>query len=184
MKTINLLPKERQQELKYEAIYHSLLTVLWISVLSFAVVFGTQYFTTVLLQYQQRSISTDIVRLTADVNKQDNSGVRQKITAINNLVGDFLSLSGSNPHWSQLLKAFTPLVPDGVHVLTFTVDTKTDQVNITGFAPTRQQVILLHDNIAADTAHFTNIDYPLENVSKEANINFHYTFTVNKEVLQ
>jgi hypothetical protein len=83
-----------------------------------------------------------------------------------------------------LLQKFALVVPVGVQVQSFAVDSGRRQVSISGIAPTRDLVILLHDNIAKDSDHFSNVDYPLENVARPKDISFHYTFQVKEDVLK
>ena len=184
MKIINLLPKQKQQELKDEAIYHSLASLVWVSVASFVLVFAAQFATKLYLQHRAGTIQSDINQLQQAVNRQDNSKIKTQITAVNNVVGDFDALAAAAPQWSGLIKAFTPLPPPGVHVLTLNVNVADRSVIITGFSPTRDLVIQLYNNILSDTDHFYGIDYPLENVSKPSNVNFHFTFFVKASVLQ
>jgi hypothetical protein len=184
MKIINLLPKPKQQELKYEAIFHALLKVVWISVGSFVIVCLAQLGTKVYLTHQAGTLAENIKQLTEEVNKQDNTAVKDKVTTINNVVADFKNFSDTAPKWSQLVKVFVPLVPVGVHITTVTVNTKDKNMYITGFSPTREMVIQLHDNILADTQNFSDIDYPLENVSKPTNLSFHFNFLVKDSVLK
>jgi len=184
MKIINLLPTAKQRELRYEAMYHSLLTVFWISMFSFALVFAAQVVTKVYLQFEAQSIAENINRVTSEVNKQDNAAVKAKITAVNNLITDFKNLEDTNPKWSKLLKAFVPVVPEGVHIENLRVNTRDLKVDISGFAPTRDSVIALYNNILSDSKDFNSIDYPFENVSKPANINFHFTFYVDRSIIQ
>jgi Tfp pilus assembly protein PilN len=184
MKIINLLPKPKQQELKYEAIFHSLLMVLWVTLGSFLLVFAIQFATKFYLEFEAKSIANNIVVLQQAVNKQDNTTVKTEVTAVNNVVLDFKNLSDSSPKWSKLIKAFVPLVPDGVHINSLTVDAKNKNVLVTGYSPTRELVIEFYNNVLADSDHFSNIDYPLENVSKRTNINFHNSFLVKDSVIK
>lgn len=184
MKIINLLPKPKQQELRYEAVFHSLLSVLWLSLFSFALVFVVQLATKFYLEHRAATISDQIANLKQQVNKQDNTLVKNKINQINDVVLDFKTLADSSPKWSKLLKAFTPLPPDGIHITSFTVDQKTKNIVINGYSPTRELVIQLYNNILNDSDQFTNIDYPLENVAKATDISFHFSFYVKDSVLQ
>ncbi len=184
MKIINLLPKTRQYELKYEAIYHSLVSLFSISLLSFVIVFTLQFATKLYLKFQAEQLAGNINRLTEEVNKQDNTSLKQKITVVNNVITDYKNISDQNPRWSNLIKVFVPLVPDGVRVDSLTVNVKNKTVQISGFAPTREVVIAMYNNILADSDNFTNIDYPLENVARPKDINFHFMFTVKDEVLK
>lgn len=184
MKTINLLPKARQQELRYETILHSLWIVISLSLASFAVVFLAQFGTKFYLQVEDVVIKGQVIQLKSQVDKQQNTDIKAKIQAANNLVSDYKNLSDSSPKWSKVVKAFAPLPPAGVRISTFTVDVEKKTVTIAGLAPTRELVIQLYNNILQDTADFSNIDYPLENVAQPANVAFHFTFKIKDNLYQ
>lgn len=184
MKLINLLPKPRQRELRYEAIYRSLKTVVIWGFLSFAVVFFSQFLTKIYLQVKISSINAEIEQLKKQVNKQENADLKKKIQSINSIIGDFNMLATSAPKWSKVVKAFAELPPEDVKISSFTVSADKKQVSINGYAPNRQAVIQLYNNILADKKNFSNIDYPLENVARAVDINFHFTFTVQDQLLK
>jgi len=184
MKTINLLPKNRQQELHYEVTLHALWVVVGLSLASFALVFLAQFATKFYLEIQAKNIKNQITLLQGQVDKQENAQVKAQVKAINDTVSDYKNLADASPKWSKVVKAFTNLPPDGVKINSFSVDIATKAVNITGIAPTRDLVIQLYNNILADPSEFYNIDYPLENIAKPANINFHFTFFVKDTLLQ
>ena len=184
MKTINLLPKPRQQELKFEGILHRFLLVIWFSLFSFALVFGIQLGTKIYLQQKAKSITNQIKELSQQVNKTDNATLKTKIKSVNDVVSDFITLTAASPKWSHFLKAFSILPPVGVSILSVTVDNKSKQVQLNGYSPSRDLVIEMYNNLNNDKTHFSNVDYPLENVVKETDINFHFSFFVNSPVLQ
>lgn len=184
MKTINLLPKPRQQELRYEVMFRSLRFVCVLTALSFALVFLVQFGDKAYLQYQAGSIKNQIASLQAEVDKQQNSDVKDKVTAINNLITDYVNLGDNSPKWSNVINAFAPLPPAGVRINSFSIDPSDDSINITGVSPTRDLVIGLYNNILADSADFYNIDYPLDNVIQSKNVDFHFNFYIQKQLLQ
>jgi Tfp pilus assembly protein PilN len=184
MKIINLLPKTRQQELRYEVILYSLWVVVSLSLASFVLVFLVQFATKFYLQYQDNVIKQQVVQLQSQVNKQQNTEIKAKIEAVNNLVSDYLNLANSSPHWSKVIKAFAPLPPPGIKISTFGIDPSQNTVNITGLSPTRDLVIALYNNILQDTNDFYGINYPLENVVNPVNVNFHFTFKIQSKLLQ
>ena len=55
---------------------------------------------------------------------------------------------------------------------------------ISGYSPTRELVISLYNSILQDDQDFKNIDYPLENVAKAIDINFHFTFSIQDSLLK
>jgi hypothetical protein len=184
MKTINLLPKIRQQELRYEVLLNSLWVVALLSLASFILVFLIQFGTKFYLQYQDNSIKQQVAELQSQVNKQQNTQIKDKITAVNNLVTDYLNLANSSPKWSKVIKAFAPLPPPGLKISSFSINPTQNTINITGLSPTRDLVILLYNNILNDTNDFYGIDYPLENVVNSTNVSFHFTFSIQKKLLQ
>ncbi len=180
MKVINLLPKSRQQELRYEITLHSLWVLVGLSLTSFALVFLVQFATKFYLQIEAGVIKDEVAQLQAQVNKQQNNDIKAKIKVANDLVSDYKNLSDSSPKWSKVIKAFSVLPPAGVRIISFTIDTQKKTITITGFAPTRELVIQFYNNILQDTADFSDIDYPLENVAEATNNSFHFSFKINE----
>lgn len=184
MKVINLLPKPRQEELHFEAMLRSLLTVCVYSAFSFVLVFVIQFAVKFYLQYQTEYIKNEIKVLQGKVAEQQNSNVKVKVNTINNLITDYNNLAETSPKWSKVIKAFIPLVPEQVKIVSFNVDPNTKSVNITGVSPTREKVIDLYNNVLKDNKSFYNINYPLENVAKPTNVNFHFTFLYKDDLLK
>jgi hypothetical protein len=184
MKIINLLPKSRQEELRYEILLHSLWFVIILSLLSFALVFLAQFGAKFYLQYEAVAIKDQISQLQIQVNQQQNADIKTKIQAINGLISDYNNLAGSSPKLSRVVKAFAPLTPAGVKINSFNVNPANKTINISGTSPTRDLVIKLYNNILLDTKDFSNIDYPLENVVEPTNVNFHFTFNIQDGLLK
>jgi hypothetical protein len=176
MKIINLLPAPRQQLLRQEAVFRSVLSFIWVTLFSFVIVIAVQVGVKVYLQAQDYSINNSIKVLQAQVDSQENSAVKKQVTSINNLITDYKNFSTAIPKWSRVLKAFAPLPPPGVTISSLTIDLSQKTIRINGAALTREQVIQLYNNILLDDKEFYGIDYPLENVAHPANVSFHFTF--------
>jgi Tfp pilus assembly protein PilN len=183
MKIINLLPKHKQEELRYESLFHSVLIASGIAVaillLGLLVQLGLRFY----LNHQTSAIQKDIEQIKQVTNKQENNEIRIKIRTINAQMNDFKSLSASTPTWSKVLLAFAARVPDTVKINSFVADAATKKVTIIGQSPTREQVIQLHNNISADKENFKDIDYPLENIAKATDVTFHFTFYIQDQLL-
>ena len=184
MRIINLLPKIKQQELRYRGMFFSLMRFIVLAGVSFAIVIMLQLLGRFYLQYQLRHIQSGIEQLKTVSNKQENALLKARIKLINSQIGDFNTITLSTPTWSKVLRSFAELVPEQVAIQSFTADAVKKQVLISGFAPSREQVIALYNNIAADREHFSNIDYPLENVTKPTDVSFHFSFTVVDSLLK
>ena len=184
MHIINLLPKKRQQELRYESMFGSLLTLFIFSLLTFVLVIGMQFVVKFYLNYQAESIKHQITLLREQVNKQQNSDVKNKVKNINAFIAQYNQLAVNSPKWSKVIKAFAVLPPKGVKINSFVVNSLTNTVNINGLSPTRELVIELYNKIKADDKNFYDVDYPLENVAKPVNVNFHFTFHYKPDLIK
>lgn len=184
MRAINLLPKSKQSELHYESLAHNMLAVILISVISFMLVLFAQFSVKVYLNQELSSTQSQIEILRQQVSKQDEASTRQEIQKYNNMIADYKNLADKVPKWSNVIKAFAKIPPDGIRINSFSVNVANRQVNISGISPTRELVIQLYNNILADNTEFSNIDYPLENVSHPTDISFHFSFLVNPNLLK
>ncbi len=183
-KQINLLPKEQLKELKWRAWYYASVRFYLFSAVGLAIVLLAYIAVSVYLNVVARHLGAEAEALRKETSTSDIVELKKQVRDINNRIKDYNALSTEVPKWSVLLDYFAELVPDGVQIQNFTVDSNKKVVSITGTASTRDAVILLHDNIAGDSVHFSSIDYPLENVSKPRDVTFHFSFKVNDSVLK
>jgi hypothetical protein len=184
MKTINLLPKIRQQELRFESLLQSLWVIVALSLGSFVLVFLFQFGVKFYLQARAKNISQQISLLQNQFNKQQDTQIKAQVQQANNTITDFKNLADGAPKWSKVLIAFAPLPPAGVEINSFYIDPTTKAVTINGFSPTRTLVIQLYNNILQDTKDFYNIDYPLDNLTNATNVDFHFIFYIQNQLIQ
>ena len=183
MKKINLLPKPKQKELMYERLFHNILVAVVLAsciLLSGVVV---QLITWAYLERSQVSLIADIEWLKKSTDKTESAQVKQDIRLVNSQMKDFDQLAKAQPRWSVVLDAFAVQIPNGVQISEFTADSAKMRIDISGYSPTREQVIELYNNINADKDHFKDIDYPLENVAKPVDVKFHFSFFIKEGVL-
>lgn len=183
MKRINLLPQHKQSDLYYEDLYHSVTTLVVLSIVILLLGVVAQVFVWIYLDRQEKVLTTEVVELQQQIDKSENAQVKQEIREINTLMTDFESLYLSTPQWSRVLKSFARLIPDGVLISSFVADSKTGEIEISGYSPTREQVIELYNNINGDKEHFKNINYPLENVAKPVDVQFNFSFFIQDGIL-
>lgn len=184
MKIINLLPKTKQQELRYEALFHSIFTAAIIGFASLVLVVLLEVGLGVYLQRQQGAVAAQIEQTKKLSNKEENAKLKATIDGLNLQLKDYQDLSNASPLWSKALRYFSADVPEGIKITTFNADSAKKQVDIGGYAPTREQVIALYNKINEDKDHFRDINYPLENVARATEVDFHFTFFVQDSVLK
>lgn len=183
MKIINLLPKNKQKELKFEKLYYSLQRFALVAVISVILVVTAQIGTKVYLKWQLSKLTAEIAIIKSNENKEENAKIKTKIKQINNQISDFATLTATSPAWSEVLSALAPLVPSEVTIQTFSADEAKKQVLISGYSKTREGVVGLYNKILNANGKFKNIDYPLENVSKPEDVPFHFTFQIEDTLL-
>ncbi len=184
MKLVNLLPKSKQKDFQYEIMYHSLVVFITVNAITLVMVFLAQfaahmYIAQSIAQYDQKIFNLKLI-----TDKQENAELKKQIQEVNAVIADYNKVATEIPLWSNVLHDFGSNVPEGVKLQTFNADTTLLKIDIAGIAETREQVIKLHENISNDDAHFTNIDYPLENISKPVDVPFHFTFFIKPEALK
>lgn len=183
MKVINLLPKSRQQEMRYTSLLSSVWVLVILSLFSFALVFLAQFFTKIYLDNKAISIKNQIEQVKIQVSKSENSDIKKKIQDANDIISDYNNLSNV-PNWSNVLKAFALLPPQGITVNSFNVNSTDKTITVSGRSPTRELVIKFYNNILQDSKDFYNVDYPLENIAAPVDIGYHFTFYVRDSLLK
>lgn len=184
MKIINLLSKTKQQELWYESLFHSVLTAAIFGLASLLLVVLLEVGIGVYLQRQQKVVDDQIEQTKKLSNKEENAQLKAVVDGLNLHLKDYQDLSNAAPLWSQALRYFSANVPEEVKITGFSADSAKKQINITGHAPTRELVIQLYNKINEDKEHFKDIDYPLENVARPTDVDFHFSFFVQDSVLK
>jgi Tfp pilus assembly protein PilN len=182
MRVINLLPKPRQEELRYEALFHSAAIAATLAVALLLAVLVIQLGIRVYLSRHAKTTEQKTEQIKRLTNKEENNKLKKEIQLMNVRMADYKALADATPAWSQVLTAFAAHVPEGVKIRDFAADAATKKVTIAGFAATRDQVIQLYNNINGDKERFRDIDYPLENVSAPTEVEFHYTFFIQDKL--
>ncbi len=182
MKVVNLLPPAEQQILNQEKILGNVRSFIYLSLLSYVLLFATMFGFRSYLLGSVSNLDSEIQKTKDIISKQNNNALKTEIEYNNNLVLDYNKLYQGNPKWSGVLVDFAKLVPAGVVVNSFTADTNTGRVDIAGKSALRDSVLLLRQNILA-SSDFKNIDLPFDNIAKPVNVDFHYTFYLNENIL-
>lgn len=180
---MNLLPKLKQQELAYEKLFYSVSVACVIAVIFIAIGVVVQFGVHTYLDRQINSIAGEIDAMKRTANKTENAAVKQQIKVVNSQIENFSDLINKAPQWSGVFAAFLQDVPPDIHITQVTANAEKKEITINGYAPTRELVEELYNNINADKDHFKEINYPLENVSQPTDVKFTFTFTVQDSVL-
>ena len=159
MKIINLLPKSKQQELRYEAMLKGAWVIFIMSLASFIFVFFVQGSVKIYLSIKANSINNEITELKNQVNKQENAQVKAKVKVINDTISDYKNLAEITPKWSKVITAFAELPPEGIKINNTAIDPVKKSISINGFSAKRELVIELENIIRNDNKDFKIFNY-------------------------
>jgi Tfp pilus assembly protein PilN len=182
MKYINLLPKEDQKEIRLEKINSRLTDLLiWIAI-SFLILALSFFVARIYLGSAMSGYSRLIEQQKQAVARQENKEVKEQLLEFNTHLSNLVLLNENHAKWSEVMIAFSRLVPVGVSIDSFSADRLSGGISIVGFAKSRDSVLVLRNNIL-DSEYFTNINFPLSNLTRPTNVIFKYTFYVKREML-
>lgn len=164
MITINLIPKEKKQELGLIQLYLTIkniivLILVFIIVVAIALVITKaalqSYFDTLVTQYT--------------LNNKYANVFNKDVKAFNQLLGTVDQIQSQYIPWSIFMNEIIKIVPQNVTINSINVNS--GKILITGRAKTRDDLLKFQSNLDASEI-FDNSDTPLDNLLKREDIDF------------
>lgn len=184
MRLVNLLPKQKLDDLYYEGLVKNLWSlgvfVFICGIISIGAALTSKFF----ILKNQESVKNELDKIKAVSNKKENSELKNKIKTINSNISDYNNLAKKTPKWSNVVSALAKDLPEEIRITALASDPKTGKMTINGVSKTRDGVLVLYNNIKNDNVNFTDIDYPLENLSSPVNTTFHFSFSIKPEAFK
>ncbi len=179
---LNLLPPGEKENLKMEKIQHGLW--FWTALIAGALIFflvmlATVYFSIISLS---KTVEEDYRLIQASTQGKNLKSQQDLIRDFNLKLSQIETLQKKHKYYSTILIELTRLLPEGVRLENLTIDEK-NQVILLGFAPRREEIIALKDNLEK-SKKFANIENPLSNLIKQTDINFYLKFNLTEEALK
>jgi Tfp pilus assembly protein PilN len=183
MRIINLLPKEELHNLKVESMSNQTLrfwlSVIAVLVLVFGISLGAKFYLTQKIASSEASIAEKKASLsTASIKK-----LEQEVLALNQQVNLIQTLRADHYNWSRALIEVAQLSNGGITLTSLQMDRVTGKVTVQGEASDRDNVLQFW-NAVRSSYLFTDIDFPLTNLEKDAGANFSFNFFVKPEELK
>jgi hypothetical protein len=178
---INLLPPEKRRELKEEVTYH-LVLILGVLLVLFCICLSLLLLS--IRIYNFGEIQTQ--RILAESQKQeDEESPFGRIRSINNDVNGLNNFYQNQVVFSDIIVRIAAAPPNGIHLTSFeytpVVTTKEvmsyARVNLAGFAPTSEDLLVFRANLEQDEM-FGNFNFPSSNWNEDTDINFSFDFEV------
>lgn len=179
MKILNLLPQARKKELELEFLSHKVLmfwTMVILSLIIFVILAAVfRFYMQSLITSNEEIISVNKQRLEAPEYKQ----LHDEILALNDTVADIKNINNHHYAWSNALYQLSSLVSARVQLNQLSFSAAKAQMDISGQARERQDVLVLYEDIKA-SEFFDEINFPLNNLEQPTSSNFTFTFNVDK----
>ncbi|OGE81344.1 MAG: hypothetical protein A2826_02195 [Candidatus Doudnabacteria bacterium RIFCSPHIGHO2_01_FULL_43_23] len=181
-KYINLLPKEAQNEIRYERLSSRLLNMsLWI-VISLVVMIVLMMATRIYLKSESSRVSDLIIFQKELVSQEENQALKKELTEFNTHLSNLIQFEESHAYWSEVLIELARITPSGIAIDALTATRDDKKMTIIGFAQTRDSVLQFRKNLL-DSDFFEDVNFPLSNLIKPTDVAFRYTFFVDQDEL-
>lgn len=181
MVELNLLPPAERELLHLEKIRCQVMrygTIVLLTFLGFIAVLGFIWF---FILIQLKSYSQSLQSIEASFQGQSIGNQKQLIADFNQYLEKLDQTQKSHPYYSSVLAELANIIPAGVRLDSLSIDEK-NQAMLSGFAPQRSQVLILQDSLEK-SKFFADVEKPLENLTKQTNINFNFKFKLLTEKL-
>ena len=179
--SINLLPKNKKDDIERTKRFKSILgwefIILLILALFFAFLFGINYLIKVNMQISTNADSNDLSGDQYTVIKKYES----KFLDINNQLAAIAKVDKDQLYWSELFLRLNRATPD--HIEITTLSTKDYAVFLVGKAATREDLLAYKEKLVGEGC-FSNVILPLSNLVSKENIDFQLDFKVDKDCLK
>ncbi len=178
MYRLNLLPKERKQQLRRHLLARSGFTVLLLFTvvslgISLALFVASSILATALRTQQQKTQQT-----VANTLQQQGELPQEKIRQLNALISRVTAIQKTHTAVIPLVNMLTELIPDGITVATLDIDPQKLTVGMAGTAATRQTLLSLENNFSS-SENLKNVTNPVSNLLQRENI----PFTINATMI-
>lgn len=178
---LNLLPPQEKEFLGLERKRRQIMLYggsLLLTLFGFIALLGFIWF---FILIQLKSYSASLQNIEASFQGQSISRQKQLIADFNQYLTRLDQIQLSHRRYSLALAELANIIPSGVRLESLTIDAK-NQVNLSGFASQRTQVLMLQDALEK-SALFTQVEKPLANLTKQIDINFNFKFNLNADKL-
>lgn len=172
---LNLLPLKQKKELRLDLL-NQVITIFGIAVISAILIWA------LLLLVAQEFLNISLEKMDSDLLSQQAKKETKEIDdlegKIKNLNKDLLFLDKiqkEQNRFSLFLENLAKDVPLDIQIKNLSID-KSKQVNLRGFALTRE-ALLTFESTLENVSYVSNLDIPLSNFTKAADIDFNLSFT-------
>ncbi len=149
------------------------LLFLWLAIvlLVFIGLLTTTYFILYILLQTQEDLITE---RQANQKTQEVSQMGERIDQINQRLEIIAQQQNNSVIWTPLLLELNKLTPEDVYLISLNYQGQDKDLHISGYAQTRDGLLTFRDQLK-QSPYFADLESPLSNIIKQAEINFIFT---------
>lgn len=179
----NLLPPKEKQILKEERRFQQIIILL--AVVGFSIVFGGLILFLINFNLETRILFQEalLAQKKREVEASEIQRLEQEIAGFNqvfNKVNDFYK---NQPRLGRILEILSENLPEDCYLLSVEFQAKDSSIRISGFAPTREGLILFRQNLKEEP-FFEKVDFPASNWVKPLAVEFFADLKVQNNELK
>lgn len=169
MISLNLLPNQKKEELKFRKIYLMSQKILFILLIF------TFFLSVIILlanlilanAFNDTAFSSSLVNATGKLSKYD-------LAQTNKMVNNIKGVQDKFVNYDDLMIKITEMIPNNITLNHLSIDTEKNKVSLSGHANTRDALIVLQDNLK-NSDFFDNLKSPISNLLEKKDIDFNIT---------
>jgi Tfp pilus assembly protein PilN len=174
MLKLNLLPPKEKKELELAELNRLAVSLAFrflIILIIFVLLLANTYFCLSILIKAQK----DLIEIRqSDKEAQHQTEFEEKIKQINREAKQIYAKQNNLIVWTPILEKLSKSTPQGVYLINFSYQASNNQIKISGWAKNRDR-LLAFENSLKEVSYFEEVQSPLSNLIKQADINFSFT---------
>jgi len=173
---LNLLPPKEKKEIEladFNYLIVSFGVYLLFILIIFSLLLASTYFCLVIFLKTQSLLIED-----KKGNKENQSLVEteENIKQANQQINKVFIKERDLIVWTPIIEELAQIVPNGIYLNSFSSQTDTNRINISGWANKRDTLLLFQESLEK-SPYFVEIKSPLSNLIKQEDIDFSFSFS-------
>lgn len=178
---LDLLPKQRKDELKREKLFHKILRqeLLFLFPIILLIIILCNIF--YLLLFQRDALVSSGSQASQQGQYQEVGLYEDKFKQVNENATKLLKIQAGHLHWTPIFIKLSASTPDGITITD--LSTKDFTIFLVGKARNREVLLSFKDSLEKDGC-FSAINVPLSNLVLKDDIDFQIDLKINKDCLK
>ncbi len=174
---INLLPQQYKKELKLEEKWRTVIVFGFILVIFLLALVLILYSIKIYINGQVESTKLVLSVEEKPLQNEEVKGLKEQIKKSNQVVGQLANFYQQQNRLMPILEEVSKQIPNEINLTKISWSRKNEQVSITGFSSTRENLFELKNNLESN-ANFSEVVFSSSAWLDPANIDFQVSFKV------